>query len=256
MLATSVPASAGAARRRAARAPGRRRPRRAAWASHRPTATACRPTRAAAGRVQRQHLGLAVPARAMRPCSSRTTRSQASSTAGRWVTRTTVRPLPARRMLASRCASAAGSRALVASSRTSMRGLRTMRAGDGEELALAQRQAGAALAQHRLVAVGQAADELVGTDEAGGGDDPRERAVGGAHADVLGDGAREELHLLRHHADLRRGSRPATARRGPARRAAPGPASGVSRPSRTAHQRALARAGRAGDAQHRAGLEP
>ncbi len=122
-------------------------------------------------------------------------------------------------------------------------------AGDRQELALAQREAGAALAEDGLVALGQPADELVGADEARGGHDPGERAVGRTHADVLGDGAGEQLHLLRHDADLR-----PVADRGEGGEvlAVEQHAAGLGQfqAEQEADQRALARARRAGDAQH------
>ena len=125
------------------------------------------------------------------------------------------------------------------------------RPGHRDQLALAQRQPGAALAQHGLVALGEAADEPVGADEPGRRDDPRERAVDGAHGDVLGDGAREQLHLLRHDADL---AAIADRRQRGQVEFVEQHAAGLRRlqAEQDAHQRALARARRAGDAQHRA----
>ena len=60
----------------------------------------------------------------------------------------------------------------------------------------------AALADQRIVAVGQPQDELVGAGGAGGGDDLRPRGVGPAVGDVLGDRAVEQERLLQHDADV------------------------------------------------------
>jgi hypothetical protein len=78
------------------------------------------------------------------------------------------------------------------------------RAGDGDALALAARQALAAFADQRIVAVRQAQDEVVGMGGAGGGDDLLARGVGLAVGDVLGNGAEEQEGLLQHQADVRR----------------------------------------------------
>ena len=76
------------------------------------------------------------------------------------------------------------------------------RAGDAEKLALAHRQPLAALAQHGVVALRQALDEIVRADELGHGDDAAGILVDHAHGDVLAHRAGEELHVLRHAADL------------------------------------------------------
>jgi hypothetical protein len=76
------------------------------------------------------------------------------------------------------------------------------RAGDGDALALAARQALAALAHQRVVALRQAQDEVVGMGGAGGGDDLVAGGVGLAVGDVLGNGAEEQEGLLQHQADV------------------------------------------------------
>ena len=75
-------------------------------------------------------------------------------------------------------------------------------AGDGDALALAARQRGAALADHELVAAGLAGDEIVRLGQ------PRRllhlgvAGLGPADADVLGDRAVEQARVLEHHRDL------------------------------------------------------
>ena len=75
------------------------------------------------------------------------------------------------------------------------------RAGDGDALALAARQACPAFADHRLVAVGQRLDEVVRVGGAGGGGEVRLAGVGAAEAEVVLDGAVEQVGVLRHHGD-------------------------------------------------------
>ena len=122
------------------------------------------------GRI-RSSTSSAVPVWTTLPSRSRTTRSQACSTAGRWVTTITVRPLAGaadigeQRRLGRGVQRAGGlvehEHARVAHDRP----------GQRDQLALPQRQPEPALAEHGLIALGQAADELVGADEPGGGDD-------------------------------------------------------------------------------------
>ena len=59
----------------------------------------------------------------------------------------------------------------VASSRISIGGERQHHAGDAQKLLLALADAAAVLADHRVVACGQTADEAVGVGGFGGGDD-------------------------------------------------------------------------------------
>ena len=74
-------------------------------------------------------------------------------------------------------------------------------AGEGEQLALADRDIASPLAKLGLVALGQANNEIVGAHRLGGGDDVVERGVSGRIADVVLDGAGEQERLLQHHAD-------------------------------------------------------
>jgi hypothetical protein len=91
----------------------------------------------------------------------------------------------------------------VASSRHEDRRILQQRAGDRQPLPLAARQALAALADPRLVAVGQRRDELVRVRGAGRRLDPLARGARRPVADVAGDGVVEQHRVLRDHADLR-----------------------------------------------------
>ena len=76
-------------------------------------------------------------------------------------------------------------------------------ARDGDPLALAARQRVAALADHGVVAVRQPADEVVGVGRARRRRPPAPmRGVRQAVADVVGDGAVEQVRVLQHHPDL------------------------------------------------------
>src|SRR6185503_6059027 len=80
--------------------------------------------------------------------------------------------------------------------------IRKQRAGECDELALPEREAGPALLEVRLVAVLEGQDELMGADRL-----RRGRHVGGVgirppERDVVADGAGEEEALLRHDAEL------------------------------------------------------
>jgi hypothetical protein len=96
------------------------------------------------------------------------------------------------------------STAEVASSRIRMRGSISSARAMRDALALAARQALAALADQRVVAQRQAQDELVRVGGARRGDDLLARGVGLAVGDVLGDGAEEQEGLLQHQADVAR----------------------------------------------------
>ena len=76
------------------------------------------------------------------------------------------------------------------------------RAGDGDALTLAAREVGAALLDHRVVALRQLVDELVGAGEAGDLDHPRARHRRIGEGDVLVNGAVEQQVLLQHDADV------------------------------------------------------
>ena len=76
------------------------------------------------------------------------------------------------------------------------------RAGECEQLALAERQPEAALAELRVVAVLELLDPLVGTDGAGCFLDVAAAGVGPAECDVLGHAAREQEAFLWHDPEL------------------------------------------------------
>ena len=73
---------------------------------------------------------------------------------------------------------------------------------DAEALALAARQANAALADLRLVSFGKPRDEFMGVGGGRGRDDVVHRRLEAAVADVVCDRAREEQRLLRDDADV------------------------------------------------------
>ena len=77
------------------------------------------------------------------------------------------------------------------------------RAREREQLALAGRQLGAALADLGVIAARQLGDELVGADRGGGGADLRVVGVGAPEGDVLANRAREQERLLGHDPHLR-----------------------------------------------------
>ena len=66
---------------------------------------------------------------------------------------------------------------------------------------MAAGQAGAALADHGLVAVGQRLDEVVRVGGARGGNDVGLAGVGAAEPQVVLDRAVEQVGVLRHHGD-------------------------------------------------------
>ena len=76
------------------------------------------------------------------------------------------------------------------------------RAGDREPLALAARQIGAALLDHRVIALRHPRDELVCARHLGGGHDLVDRQRGVGERDVLAHRAVKQHVLLQHHADL------------------------------------------------------
>ena len=90
----------------------------------------------------------------------------------RWATRTTVLPARAVRRFSWIARSVAVSRWLVASSKIRISGLRQQRPGDRQPLPLAAGEVGPALADDRLVPLGQARDELVQPGGAGRLDAP------------------------------------------------------------------------------------
>ena len=75
------------------------------------------------------------------------------------------------------------------------------RPGDGDALALAARQADAALADHRAVALGKALDEVAGVGGAHRGVDLLGRRVGLAEAQILLDRAVKQVGVLADHGE-------------------------------------------------------
>src|SRR4051812_12416352 len=75
------------------------------------------------------------------------------------------------------------------------------RARERDELALAEGEAEAALAELGVVAVLEEVDEIVGADRGGRSGDLVARRLGPAERDVVGNCAREEEALLRHDAE-------------------------------------------------------
>ena len=73
-------------------------------------------------------------------------------------------------------------------------------AGDGDKLSLALTQIAAIGREHRLVAVGQTTDEVVGIDQSGRLDALLVGGVEASVADVLHHSAGEEMRLLQHDA--------------------------------------------------------
>ena len=82
------------------------------------------------------------------------------------------------------------------------RSLAQRRAGNVEQLALALRQVRAVALDHGVVAVGQALDEAVGAGGLRGFDDLFVGGVEAAVADVLHDGAAEQVGILQDHGDV------------------------------------------------------
>src|SRR3989454_4332882 len=79
--------------------------------------------------------------------------------------------------------------------------VRDDRAGDGDTLALAARQANPPVADHRVVPVGERHDEVVGVPDLRGADDGRLRDLVPAVRDVLPDRGVEQERLLRDDAE-------------------------------------------------------
>jgi hypothetical protein len=100
------------------------------------------------------------------------------------------------------------------------------RTGNGDALALATGEANAALADEGGVAFGQTPNEFIDEGRACGRADLLGRGAGLAVADVVGDAAREDHRLLRHHRDARAQIGQARRRRSmPSIRMAPSPTS-------------------------------
>ena len=82
------------------------------------------------------------------------------------------------------------------------RGVLEDRPGDGHALPLAARKLDAALADPRLVAFGEAGDEVVGIGLAGRFGDLGLRGARFAVGNIVRDGAAKEQHVLRHDRHL------------------------------------------------------
>src|SRR5260221_2160736 len=80
--------------------------------------------------------------------------------------------------------------------------VRHQRTCDSDALALPAREGAAALANDRIIALGQLEDELVCAGEFGGGDHLRHRHRWIDERDVVADGMVEKDILLQHDADL------------------------------------------------------
>ncbi len=113
-----------------------------------------------------------------------------------------VRPAIASRRPRRIFASVVASTEAVASSRIKSAGIDDEGAGDREPLALAAGERDAALADHRVVSVGQLLDELVRLGEPRGRDQLLLGRLGAAEREVLAHGRREEERVLGDHADL------------------------------------------------------
>ena len=124
--------------------------------------------------------------------------------------------------------------------------------GDQQALALAAGQVGGVLLQHRVIAVGEAVDVLVGPGDGAGGLHLGQGGVGVCPAEVVGDGAGEQGAVLQHHghaaAEIFQGVFPDV----PAVHLH-GAGQGVVKPGDQAHQGGLALAGAADDADGLAG---
>src|SRR5439155_17243137 len=83
------------------------------------------------------------------------------------------------------------------------RGVADGRSGDGDAQALPTGGRNPAVAHHRVVALGELLDELVGSGQSSGPFDLLGRALRRAPGDVLSDGGREQQAVLKDRADLR-----------------------------------------------------
>ncbi len=115
---------------------------------------------------------------------------------------TDVRPFISVSRASMTACSDAASRPDVGSSRIRIGVSRMIGAGDGDALALAAGQRHAALADHRVVAVGHRLDELVRVGQFGRAPDLAGRGAGLAVRDVLPDRRAEEQRVLQDEADL------------------------------------------------------
>ena len=140
------------------------------------------------------------------PFFSKASLSSAAISAGLWVTMITVTPRAlSSASAASKAASPAVSRFAFGSSSTTQARLAVQRASQRDALALAAGQHRAAVADLRVVAVGQLQDHFVRMSEPRRANDPF-RGFGAGHCaearDVLADRAGEQLDVLRQIADV------------------------------------------------------
>ena len=134
--------------------------------------------------------------------SSRTTRSARLMVDSRWAMISVVRPSIRTRRLAWISCSTWTSMALVASSSTRIGGLTSRVRAMAMRWRWPPDKRVAPLADHRVVALGQVADELVGPGGRGRGLDLVERRRRLAVGDVVPDRDREEEGLVEHDADV------------------------------------------------------
>ena len=92
------------------------------------------------------------------------------------------------------------------------RGILEKGAGDRDPLAFAAGELGPALADHRLVLLGQAHDEIVSVRRFGGGDDLVHVASSRPYRMLFGDGVGEQQRLLLDQADFCRSDSSVTLR--------------------------------------------
>ena len=75
-------------------------------------------------------------------------------------------------------------------------------AGEADQLALADREIAAALAEHGIVALRQVDDEIMGADRLGGFQHPIHGRIHRPVSDVFQHRAGEQERLLQHHRDI------------------------------------------------------
>ncbi len=147
----------------------------------------------------RSRSSAAVPMSTTRPRSTSAIRSARSRVERRCAMSSVVRSAVTARRVAWMAASVAGSTALVASSRISSRGSVSRALANASRCRWPPESVEATLADHGVVAVRQASDELVRLGGAGGSPDLLARRVRPAVGDVLGDPGREQERLFEHH---------------------------------------------------------
>ena len=138
------------------------------------------------------------PSSTSRPCSSTSTRSARAAVDRRWAMAIVVRPAASLSSARAMRTSVSASTDEVASSSTRTVGIDQRGTDQGDELALAGRQLGAALADLGVQAVLQRRQPVVEVEV---GDRPLEVGVGQprlGERQVGGDGAVEQERLLRH----------------------------------------------------------